>query len=528
MGSRGSNGDSKQVDWAETRLMGSPQFGAGPDVRPATETHEEGAAGVTLPPSSKSPLLGTLVSGRYRLIEELGEGGMGAVYLAQHVALEKHVALKVLHPSLSRDPVLQERFLREAKAAARIDHKNVVNITDFGATNSGVVFIVMELLEGRDMAAVLKERVALPWCEARAILLQVCHALSAAHEHGVVHRDIKPENVFLLGRERENLIKVVDFGIAKLVHDRNQPKLTAAGVVHGTPGFIAPEQIQGGVVDHRADIYAVGALAYNIVTGRPPFAGKTVIQVLTLQMESNAVPPSQVEPGLQVPAALDAVLLRALAKDPEQRHGTMAELAAELEAVPAGEAEEGEPAEAGEPEDRLRLEIVDREPSDTTYKLAVQSRAGSMTIVTVVLLGLGVALAAGVGAGFLFLPASRPEVEAAPVGTPAVEPAVDSGVAPSAAADLSAPSGADLVKPAVKEQARPGAHNRRPRQTRRARARRTKKPAPRVKAPAEAKAPEAKAPEVKAPEPPPRPPSKKPPPKNDYEGNGELIDPYGD
>jgi serine/threonine-protein kinase len=525
MGSSGSNEDSKQAGWAETCMIGS-------------QAEPERAVDATLPPKPVSPLIGTLVSGRYRVIEELGEGGMGAVYLAQHVALEKHVALKVLHPSLSRDPVLQERFLREAKAAARIDHKNVVNITDFGATETGIVFIVMELLQGQDMAAVLKERRALPWPEARSILLQVCHALSAAHEHGVIHRDIKPENVFVLKREKgERLIKVVDFGIAKLIHDRNQPKLTAAGVVHGTPGFIAPEQIQGGVVDHRADIYAVGALAYNILTGRPPFPGKTVIQVLTLQMESNVVPPSQVDPELGVPDELDSIVVRALAKDPAQRHGSMEQLARELEEVLAEElaevlAEELAEEPPPDPEDHPQLLIVGREESETTYKLGVRPKLTKMTIVAIVLFGLGVALAAGVGVGFLFLPKSEPQVTATSSASDAAAGPRDS----AAAVDLSTP---DQARPAARKQLLPGARRARPRRKKKTgRSARSKKPAARpTKAPAKAmppKAPPATAvpPKPAPPEPPPTKPfPKKPPPKDDDEGfktKGDLLDPYGE
>ena len=342
---------------------------------------------------ASEPAPGMVIGGRYRVVRALGQGGMGAVYEAEHVDIEKRVALKVLHPTFAKEPLLRERFLREARAAARIGHPNVVDITDFGTTDSGVVFIVMELLEGRDLAEMLGAHTAIPWGEALPLLRQICGALAAAHALGIVHRDVKPENVFLVPRpDGTRRVKLVDFGIAKLLHDRNQPKLTAVGEVHGTPGYIAPEQITGATVDRRADVYAVGVMAYRMVTGGLPFAGDNIMQVLTRQLQETPAPPSEAarDPS-SLPAGVDEVLLRAIARQPGDRFDSMDELASALEALAPA------PAEVG-----LTLPPVAVDDPGPTLKL--RSRRNMLPLATVVVLLLGAAVA-----GIILIPRARRE-----------------------------------------------------------------------------------------------------------------------
>jgi len=398
---------------------------------------------------------GTVVGGRYRVIRALGQGGMGAVYEALHLKIEKRVALKVLHPSFAGDSTLRERFLREARAAARIGHPNIVDITDFGATETGIVFIVMELLEGEDLGSVLA-RGAPTWEVARAILLQICRALAAAHDKGIIHRDIKPENVFLVPREHhDDLVKVVDFGIAKLLHDRNQPKLTAAGVVHGTPGFMAPEQIRGGAIDHRADVYAVGVLAYKMVTGSPPFSGSNVIQVLTQQMSQTPQPPSQIA-AQGLPAELDAVILAAMDPEVDRRIGSMRELAEKFSRIGGGSEAAGGEVDLGARDGRL----VEPPTAAPFHAAAVEPRGQpGHHLPAVVFLAVTV-VAASFGAylvlGGLTTERPHPTVDAVDAGPGSGTPQRDMVVRP----DVSPPAVAspDASRPAPVRQARQKRH----------------------------------------------------------------------
>src|SRR6267142_578392 len=209
-------------------------------------------------PPTDDPLIGLVLSERYRIVRKLGEGGMGAVYQAEHALIEKRIALKVLFPELTRRADLVARFLQEAKSASRIGHENVIDISDFGQSPEGLVYIAMEYLDGHDLGHVIRTSGAQPWARARPILMQIAKALRAAHEHGIIHRDMKPENVFLIQREaRPDFVKVLDFGIAKSVNvDDGGPRLTQAGMIFGTPEYMSPEQAQGQTPDNRVDFYA--------------------------------------------------------------------------------------------------------------------------------------------------------------------------------------------------------------------------------------------------------------------------------
>jgi eukaryotic-like serine/threonine-protein kinase len=272
-------------------------------------------------PPADDPLIGLVLSERYRIIRKLGEGGMGTVYQAEHALIEKRIALKVLFPELTRRTDLVARFLQEAKSASRIGHENVIDISDFGQSPEGLVYIAMEFLDGHDLGHVIKTEGPQPWARARPILMQIAKALRAAHEHGIIHRDMKPENVFLIQREgRPDFVKVLDFGIAKVVNvDDGGPRLTQAGMIFGTPEYMSPEQAQGQMPDHRVDVYAVGCLMYHLLTGEVPFTADNFMGILTKHMLETVVPPRARKPELGIPADVEAVCLRALEKDRDKR-----------------------------------------------------------------------------------------------------------------------------------------------------------------------------------------------------------------
>ena len=279
------------------------------------------------PPLGEDPLISQLVADRYRVIRRLGEGGMGAVYLAEHVVIEKKIALKVLALELARRQDLVARFLQEARSASRIGHENVIDISDFGQSAEGYVYIAMEYLEGQDLGQVVRAEGALAWSRVRDILVQICRALRAAHDKGIVHRDMKPENIFLIHREgRPEFVKILDFGIAKIMGvDANGPRLTRTGMIFGTPEYMAPEQAEGKEADHRVDIYAVGCIAYHLMTGQTPFVAENFMAMLTKHLMEDPVPPSVRRPDLAITPEMDALVLKALEKDRDRRYQNMAE-----------------------------------------------------------------------------------------------------------------------------------------------------------------------------------------------------------
>ncbi len=267
-------------------------------------------------PSEEEPaatnFAGRVVDHRYRVLRKIGEGGMGTVYVGEHIEIGKEVAIKILHPAFSTEKELVERFRREARAASRIGHPNIIDVTDFGTTDDGCAYFVMEYLDGIDLADVLTHERRLEHTRACQIAIQICRALGVAHAAGVVHRDLKPENIFLVSRDgKADFVKVLDFGIARSAGPSRQ--LTNPGVAMGTPEYMAPEQAMGGPVDRRSDIYSVGALLYEMVTGSAP-VGRA----------SELVAPRVLRNEL--PDEVDRTILRALEPDPERRYQTMAQL----------------------------------------------------------------------------------------------------------------------------------------------------------------------------------------------------------
>ena len=295
---------------------------------------------------SGDPLLGTTVAGRYKVLKLLGEGGMGQVYLAEHSAIEKRIALKVLRAEYAHKGEIVTRFQQEAISASRIKHPNVLDVFDFGQLENGCFYLAMEFLEGNDLADELQRSRVLTAPRALPIAMQICRALSAAHAKGVVHRDMKPENIFLQRTgDGEEIVKIVDFGIAQLkptneeaqAESTKHRRLTRTGMIFGTPEYMAPEQASGKHADLRCDVYAVGIILFELFTGGVPFTGETFLGVLTKHL--NDAPPSMraVYPDLQISHELEAVVQRTLAKDPNHRYQTMNELAAALAGTPEGQ-----------------------------------------------------------------------------------------------------------------------------------------------------------------------------------------------
>ena len=267
------------------------------------------------------------VLGAYKLHELLGKGGMGYVFRAEHVKLGREVALKLLRGDYAkrRDSVL--RFFQEAKTVNRVRHRNIVDVTDFVELDDGTTFIIMELLRGQSLGRWARTGIDLP--RALAVLVQICDGLGAAHAVGVVHRDLKPDNVIVVPTsDGAELVKLLDFGVAKLLNrdDEDIGFQTAAGSVIGTPAYMSPEQAGGMVVDHRSDIYSLGAIMYELFCGQPMFRGRSFGEYVRKHLTENPVPPRQTANGGAIDPTLEALILKCLAKDPNERFSHILEL----------------------------------------------------------------------------------------------------------------------------------------------------------------------------------------------------------
>lgn len=309
----------------------------------------EGPAEIWHNDQSARSLEGKLLAGKYRVQKLLGEGGMGEVFLAEHEAIGKRMALKVLRSEQAQKSDVVERFRLEARSASRIQHPNVVQVFDFGQIEDGRFYLALEYLEGLDLADQLHKTKMLDPLRALYITLQLCAGLSAAHASGIIHRDMKPENVFLQPNKNGfDDVKIVDFGIAKMreisEHASINPppipegsghrRITKAGSIFGTPEYMAPEQAAGREVDHRADLYAVGVILYEMLTGKVPFSSDGMIETLTKHITERVRPPRELNPNIS--PALEAVILKALAKTPAERPANMDAFAEQLQLTPEG------------------------------------------------------------------------------------------------------------------------------------------------------------------------------------------------
>ncbi len=266
------------------------------------------------------PWIGQTVAQKYLVDQLIDRGGMGVVYKATHRALDRPVALKMLNRSLLADPTIVARFHREARAASRLNHPNSVGVIDFGQTDDGTLFMALEYLPGRNLARVIADEFPLGTLRVVKIGSQILAALTEAHALGVLHCDIKPENVMLESRHDErDVVKVLDFGIAKLRDAAGSPRLTREGMVCGTPGYSSPEQARGEELDPRSDLYAVGVVLYELVAGKLPFDAPTPGALLAKMLVEKPVPLHVRRPDIHVPTDLEAVIMRALAFDREAR-----------------------------------------------------------------------------------------------------------------------------------------------------------------------------------------------------------------
>ncbi len=403
------------------------------------------------------PFVGRVLGGRYRLEQKLGAGGMGSVYRATHVLMDKPVAVKILRGELSADESAVARFQREAKGASRIEHENCVAVTDFGREEDGTLYLVMEHLEGCTLWELVHQGEGpLPLERVHRLAQQVCRALVAAHASGVVHRDLKPENVMIVQRpDRPDQVKVLDFGLAKIVQGDGEPAVTAltrAGAVFGTPRYMSPEQAEGRPVDHRSDIYSFGVILYEMVTGTLPFDDDSVVALLSKHVNTAPEPPSSRSPERDVDRATEAVVMRCMAKAPEERFGTAKELLEALETVEAALKATPAPsfaaAPAPSPSVQLHGELV---PALSR----TGPRLGVVAVVAALLIGGG-------GAAFLLLgsndeepaPAPAGEVPPAPSAPETTASAADAGAAVSPGGSEPSAVAAAEVKPARKRRGR--------------------------------------------------------------------------
>ncbi len=292
-------------------------------VCPIDATPLQESAGVS------DPLIGTVVGDCYEIIKIIGYGGMAKVYEARHTRLtEMRFAIKLLLPEFAAKPEIVIRFGREAATASRIHHPNVVDVYDVHRTADGTPYIVCEYLKGCELGTLLGEDGKQDPDLAVRIARQICDGLAAAHEAGVVHRDMKPENVFLVGELSNPLAKIIDFGISKITDPNESNKLTRTGFVMGTPAYMPPEQAKGGHVDHRTDVYGIGAILYRALTGHAPFEGDDAGALLAAVLTQEPRRPRTLDPT--IPESLELIIERAMAKNPDDRYQSVEAMGAEL------------------------------------------------------------------------------------------------------------------------------------------------------------------------------------------------------
>jgi serine/threonine protein kinase len=287
---------------------------------------------VGIAPVPGDAYIGKTLNGRYLVESKLGEGGFGAVYKARQVQIGRQVALKVLHPDTARDPNLVARFRREGAVACSLKDAHTITTYDFDQTAEGVLYIAMELLTGRSLHEVFHNEAPIAWTRVLSIIEQMCSSLGEAHVTGIVHRDLKPENIYLEPRPgNPEFVKILDFGIAKIVGGeigQNSPQLTASGQTLGTLEYMSPEQLMGKQLDGRSDIYAMGVLAYELLTGRLPFPDANgPAALIGAQLKKTPPPPSAARADARIPAPVDQLVLKMLEKDRDKRHADVGALA---------------------------------------------------------------------------------------------------------------------------------------------------------------------------------------------------------
>lgn len=338
------------------------------------------------------PFIHTTIDGRYELHERIGKGGMGAVYRATHLLMKKTVAIKLISAELTHLPQVVGRFEREARSASRLSHPNCITVTDFGRAENGTLFLVMELLDGESLQDILEREVTISTIRAVDITKQILDGLSHAHEAGIVHRDLKPSNVMIVNQgDRRDVAKVFDFGIAKIAEDSGADnKLTQQGMIVGTPAYLSPEQALGEEADNRADLYAVGVMLYEMLTGDVPYKGSVAMDVVTAHISAE-IP--TLDPKKPYPVGLRRIIERAMAKKPSERFQTGGEFLSAIEGLDFSKLERGR----------------------------TQSKGGKAFLRILLLILLGAALILGFRYGSELLEARRQEDLARMVDAPAVQ-----------------------------------------------------------------------------------------------------------
>jgi len=300
--------------------------------------------GTTLRASATSDLIGSVIADRYHITKKLGEGGMGAVYLGEHVKMGRKSAIKVIAQSMSHDVEAIARFNREAANAAQINHPNVCGIYDFGETPEGVIYLAMEFIEGEALTAVLEREGAFSAKRAADILDQTARALQAAHDLGIVHRDLKPDNIMVTrDRDGSDLVKVVDFGIAKAMGGDSEQKVTKTGLVVGTPEYMSPEQLSGDRLDGRSDIYSLGLVLFRMLTGILPFQAESSQEVMIKRLTDDPMQLTDALPSSSFPSSLQAAVTRALQRMPSDRYASAAEFGRDVMSAVSGAPDLGPP-----------------------------------------------------------------------------------------------------------------------------------------------------------------------------------------
>jgi hypothetical protein len=326
-----ASGEAASGEAAAASARPAPEPAAGATVQGHDRTMTAPPTPSARPPPAITPtglVPGDMLANRYRIQRLLGKGGMGAVYLAHDEVLADIVALKIISSAWASDEAaMVERFKREAAAARKVSSPNVIRIHDLGEARPGMLYLSMEYVHGRTLADVISSRGLVPLADCIDILGQICTGLEAAHQAGVIHRDLKPGNVLVSER---NAVKIIDFGLAKATAADG---MTATGMLMGTPYYMSPEQVRGRRVDASSDIYSLGALAYHLVTGRPPFSGENAIAVGFAHLSETAVPPRQLRPELE--AELDGTIVRSLAKEPGERPRSASDFRASMTAAKA-------------------------------------------------------------------------------------------------------------------------------------------------------------------------------------------------
>ena len=396
---------------------------------------------MSVPPQGDDRLIGRVVADRYQILEVLGEGGMGRVYLAEHVRMGRKSAVKVMSPNLALSADAITRFNREAANASRINHPNVAQIYDFGETEDGVLYLAMEFVDGQTLRSNVERFGPLPPARAAALTKQIADALSAAHHLGIVHRDLKPDNI-MIGHHHDgsDWVKVVDFGIAKTVQGSGDPgsgsqTVTTAGVSLGTPEYMSPEQLAGERLDSRTDLYSLGLVLFNMLTGDLPYPKVTSRETLVRRLTSKPHTLAETAPRVAWPAALQAALDRALAPDVADRYESVTDFGNDVVKAIAG----------FDPAATVRVEQKTARLSGPTVRVsppppppATPSRSPMRA--SLVAVGIVLATVGGADAGYLvyrsrqhaFVPsaaavvATAPATRAAPSATPPVAPKADS------------------------------------------------------------------------------------------------------